>query len=71
MRVPKPGMAFHGEVPFLFSIAQVEALWPSGSLPGEEHLAKASIGCDDIAAIAIWRKQGERLRRRSLRIKNL
>jgi hypothetical protein len=33
MRVPKPGMAFHGEVPFLFSIAQVEALSLSGSLP--------------------------------------
>lgn len=50
MRMPKARMAFDGEVTFLFSRAQVGALSPSRGLPGEEYLAQAPIGSDDISA---------------------
>jgi hypothetical protein len=53
MQVPKAAqVAFDGEVPFSFSMAQVELLLSSRGFSRGEHLAKARSGGEDIAATA-------------------
>jgi hypothetical protein len=53
MRMPKAAqVAFDGEVPFSFSMAQVNSLSPSRGFSRGEHLAKARFGGEDIAATA-------------------